>query len=64
LSELRKSSAPALRAGAGAGVDEILNIGEVPGFDPAIRTTPPNYKHNINHQDHLPYLKLSKFHKI
>jgi hypothetical protein len=33
FSELRKSSAPVLRAGAGVD-DEILNIGEVPGFEP------------------------------
>lgn len=34
MSELRKSSAPVLRVGAGV-ADEMLNIGEVPGFVPA-----------------------------
>lgn len=64
MSELRKSSALVLRGGASAAIeDEILNIGEVPGFDPAIGTT-TNYKDDINHQDQLLSLHIAKVHKI
>lgn len=48
MSELRKSSAPVLRGGAGVD-EEILKMGEVPGFDPAMSGL-PNWKH-INNQD-------------